>query len=203
MLKNSFISSITGEVVTEPIDVLAPHKCKSIEVKVLRSSGCYDLVEVLLPYNGPTEFPEIKKGDAVRVIGVLYTYQNNLTAYPKLKICIFASSVVTTNYPTNKNIIICQGTIVKKPILRETPKSKTICDILLAVNNDIDGLYASYIPVIAWNKKAREIAECHIGSKVQIIGRLQSREYNKVLNDISTTYTTKELSINSFKLIED
>lgn len=198
MLKNNIISSVTGIVYTEPIVVFSPDKCLSFEVSVLRKSGQRDLVNIIT-----TDLEcNVSKGDSVRVSGFLYTYQSPPKEYPRFRVCLYSLGIVKTNFATNKNVIIFQGVVVKKPQHRLTPSGIRICELLIAVNNDINGLYASYVPCIVWNEDATIVKDYKIGTAICGVGRLQSREYTKLVDGVERTFLTRELSINSYKLLE-
>ena len=74
-----------------------------------------------------------------------------------------------------------------------------ICDVLIAVNRAYNK--SDYLPCIAWGRNAKYVSELAVGSKVSIVGRIQSREYQKhtesgeVLNK-----TAYEVSINKVQL---
>lgn len=81
----------------------------------------------------------------------------------------------------SKNQIFLEGYICKPPIYRKTPLGREIADILLAVNR----LYgkSDYIPCIAWGRNAVYASNLEVGTRLQIYGRIQSREYQKQISD--------------------
>lgn len=199
MLLNNFISSFTGTVASNPIEINLPEKGLSFTLKIERTSGYEDIVEVVT-----TDFSQkVQKGEYLRVVGFLYTYQNNLSEYPKLRVCIYSTAIVRISSLTNKNVVICQGVIVKHPKLRATPSGILICDVLLAVNNELSRVSASYVPCICWNGLANQMGSLSVGTPIYAIGRLQSREYEKQIGNITHKFLTREFSINTFKVLED
>lgn len=76
------------------------------------------------------------------------------------------------------NVVVVLGNLCKEPNLRFTPSGKAICDLLVAVNRKSGA--ADYLPVIVWGRDA-EACERFLkkGSLVHVIGRIQSRNYNK------------------------
>jgi len=201
MLQNNFVSSLTGTVVEEPKEIYIPDKCQSLTIATARKSGYNDLVEIIIPCESRMTTTQVKIGDYVRVIGFIYTYENTRNEYPRVKLGLYATDMVKVSYNTNKNVIICQGTIVRTPVLRKTPAGLSVCDILLAVNNDINGVCASYVPVIAWNTRAELLSSCPVKTQLCVVGRLQSREYTKQIDGETKTFITKELSVNSFRIL--
>ena len=79
------------------------------------------------------------------------------------------------------NEVILEGYISKKPIYRKTPFGREISDILLAVNRAYNK--SDYIPCIAWGRNARFCENVAVGTEVRIVGRVQSREYEKKHED--------------------
>ena len=79
------------------------------------------------------------------------------------------------------NEVVLVGYICKKPIYRQTPFGREIADILLAVNRAYNK--SDYIPSIAWGRNARFCQNLAIGTEVKIVGRVQSRNYEKKYED--------------------
>ena len=79
------------------------------------------------------------------------------------------------------NEVVLDGFICKKPIYRKTPFGREISDILLAVKRAYNK--SDYIPCIAWGRNARFCENVPVGTEVRIVGRVQSREYEKKYED--------------------
>ena len=79
------------------------------------------------------------------------------------------------------NEVILSGYICKKPIYRQTPFKREIADVLLAVNRAYNK--SDYIPCIAWGRNARFCQNMDVGTEVKVVGRVQSRGYEKKLED--------------------
>ena len=74
-------------------------------------------------------------------------------------------------------------------------------DILLAVNRAYNK--SDYIPCIAWGRNARFCQNLEVGSEVKIVGRVQSRTYEKKFEDGTTeTRVAYEVSVASLEVIE-
>ncbi len=99
------------------------------------------------------------------------------------------------------NEIVLTGHICKSPNYRKTPLGKEISDLLIAVNRSYNK--SDYIPTIAWGRIARLCKNLAVGTEVKIIGRVQSREYEKKYEDdkieIKTAY---EISVMSLQVKE-
>lgn len=79
------------------------------------------------------------------------------------------------------NEVVLDGYICKKPIYRKTPFGREIADILLAVNRSYNK--SDYIPCIAWGRNAKFCETVPVGAEIRVIGRVQSREYEKKHED--------------------
>ena len=62
---------------------------------------------------------------------------------------------------------------------------------------------SDYIPIIFWNSNAKHASELNVGDEIQINGRIQSRKYNKVIDNVTSVMTAYEVSVTSFKKIEE
>ena len=81
----------------------------------------------------------------------------------------------------DENCISLDGYICKQPTYRKTPLGREIADILLAVNRPYGK--SDYIPCITWGRNARFASGLEVGTRLQINGRIQSREYQKRISD--------------------
>ena len=102
---------------------------------------------------------------------------------------------------TLTNEVILIGYICKKPIYRKTPFGREISDILLATNRAYNK--SDYIPCIAWGRNARFSENLEVGAEIRIVGRVQSREYEKKYEDgTSEKKVAYEVSVGSLEIIE-
>lgn len=103
---------------------------------------------------------------------------------------------------TVTNEVVLIGYICKKPIYRQTPFGREIADILLAVNRAYNK--SDYIPSIAWGRNARFCQNLEVGTEVKIVGRIQSRNYEKKYEDGTIVKKVAyEVSIGSLEIIKD
>src|SRR5699024_7773935 len=101
---------------------------------------------------------------------------------------------------TNEVVLI--GYICKKPIYRQTPFGREIADLLLAVNRAYNK--SDYIPSIAWGRNARFCQNLEVGTRVKVVGRVQSRNYEKKFEDgTSENRVAYEVSIGSLEVLEE
>ena len=104
------------------------------------------------------------------------------------------------DYVTNEVVLV--GYICKKPIYRQTPFGREIADILLAVNRAYNK--SDYIPSIAWGRNARFCQNLEVGTEVKIVGRVQSRNYEKKLEDGTILKKVAyEVSVGSLEVVKE
>ena len=103
---------------------------------------------------------------------------------------------------TITNEVVLIGYICKKPIYRQTPFGREIADLLLAVNRAYNK--SDYIPSIAWGRNARFCQNLEVGTEVKIVGRIQSRNYEKKYEDGTIVKKVAyEVSVGSLEVIRE
>ena len=104
------------------------------------------------------------------------------------------------DYITNEVVLV--GYICKKPVYRQTPFGREIADILLAVNRAYNK--SDCIPSIAWGRNARFCQNLEVGTEVKIVGRVQSRNYEKKLEDGTILKKVAyEVSVGSLEIVKE
>ena len=94
------------------------------------------------------------------------------------------------------------GYVCKKPVYRKTPLGREIADVLLAVNRPYGK--SDYIPCICWGRNARYAGNLSVGSRIQLWGRIQSREYQKRVGENNVvSRVAYEISVNKMEYIDD
>lgn len=101
----------------------------------------------------------------------------------------------------DENRIFLDGYICKPPIYRKTPLGREIADIVLAVNRPYGK--SDYIPMICWGRNAVYASGLEIGTRLQIEGRIQSREYNKIVDGICESKMAYEVSVSKMAAVEE
>lgn len=80
------------------------------------------------------------------------------------------------------NNVTLVGNMTRDPELRRTATGKAVTTFTLALNrikSSSDGQQADYISCVVWDKIAESTAQyCSKGSKVGVVGHLQSRSYD-------------------------
>lgn len=141
-------------------------------------------------------------GLTVSIKGQLRSYNNYSDKKNKLILTIFARdiSIIAAEENKNPNQIFLNGFICKPPIYRKTPFGREISDLLLAVNRAYNK--SDYIPCIAWGRNARFTDHLQVGANIKIWGRIQSRKYQKKVNDLIEEKTAYEVSVSKIEHIQ-
>ena len=124
------------------------------------------------------------RGCTIEADGQFRSYNRHEGKKNRLVLSVFVREVQFleefTDY-TKTNQIFLDGYICKEPIYRKTPLGREIADLLVAVNRPYGK--SDYIPCIAWGRNARFASGFSVGTRIQIWGRVQSREYTKKLSE--------------------
>ena len=165
---------------------------------VPRLSEQADIVPITISDRLLTTY-NLKVGDKIAVKGQFRSYNKQENNKSKLMLKMFVREIVETPLEAVTNYIEVIGYICKEPIYRTTPFKREICDVLVAVNRAYNK--SDYLPCIAWGRNARFAKSISVGEKVYLQGRVQSREYQKRLDDETVeTRTAYEISITKLSL---
>lgn len=171
--------TITGEIVSEPeySHEVYTEGFYEFTLSVPRLSGQVDLLPVTVSERLMEDF-SMEIGKVVTVYGQFRSYNKLEDEKSKLLLTVFARSITEANMEINPNTVELSGYICKEPMYRTTPFKREICDILIAVNRAYNK--SDYIPCIAWGRNARFVNNLQVGEKISVVGRIQSREYQKL-----------------------
>ena len=180
-------------------------------LEVPRLSGTSDIIPITVSDRLLTGI-DLAIGSNIIVKGQFRSYNTYDNNKNRLVLTVFAKDIITgdevevENEELKKesisNEVILNGYICKAPIYRQTPFKREIADILLAVNRAYNK--SDYIPCIAWGRNARFCKNMEVGTCVKIIGRVQSRIYEKKLEDGTVEQRVAyEVSIGSLEVINE
>ena len=179
------------------------------DLSVPRLSGNADIIPVTISERLLTE-RDVTIGSKLEVDGQFRSYNSYEQERSRLILTVFAKDIkfladdeeIEVSRDTVSNEVTLDGYICKKPIYRKTPFGREISDILLAVNRAYNK--SDYIPCIAWGRTARFCENIPIGTEVRVIGRVQSRGYEKKHEDGTVeNRVAYEVSIGSLEVIEE
>lgn len=191
---------LKGEVVSEPVfsHEVFGEGFYELNLNVKRLSDNFDIVPITVSER-LLQGGEFKVGNTVAIKGQFRSYNKLIDNKSKLLLTVFVRELTEPENIVNPNLIELTGYICKEPIYRTTPFKREICDVLLAVNRAYNK--SDYLPCIAWGRNARYVKNIQIGQKVCILGRIQSREYQKRLSETETqTRIAYEISISKIKV---
>ena len=183
-------------------------KFYSFNLSVPRLSGNADIIPITISERLFKE-DELVIDKKVRVRGQFRSYNSYEKEKNRLILTVFAKDIeflenqddeVTASKEFLSNEVVLVGYICKPPIYRQTPFGREIADILLAVNRAYNK--SDYIPCIAWGRNARFCSKMEVGTEVRLIGRVQSRNYEKKHEDGTIEpRVAYEVSIASLELV--
>lgn len=197
--ENNNILSLVGKITEVPSyshSVLGEGFFES-KIEVQRLSGEVDIL--------PITFSErlignLSVGDQIAIKGQFRSYNKLEGDHSKLMLTVFVRELLDASLVDVTNNITLVGYICKEPIYRTTPFGREIADILLAVNRAYNK--SDYLPCIAWGRNARFVKDLSIGEKLEITGRVQSRNYQKRTENDVVTKTAYEISISSIMVAD-
>ena len=181
-------------------------------LSIPRLSGNADIIPITVSERLIKE-DTLQEGKKLLIKGQFRSYNSYENEKNRLILTVFAkdvmeveddseeeSDIVRKDIITNEVVLV--GYICKKPIYRQTPFGREISDLLLAVNRAYNK--SDYIPCIAWGRNARFCQNLEVGSQVKVVGRVQSRTYEKKHEDGTIeNRVAYEVSIGSLEVIEE
>ena len=141
------------------------------------------------------------RGKYLRAFGQFRSYNKHEENHNHLILSVFVRDLefLDSMEDVKPNQIQLDGFICKQPVYRMTPLGREICDILLAVNRSYGK--SDYIPCICWGRNARFAGSLEIGSRIELVGRIQSREYQKRISEFEVVKRTAyEVSVNKLEM---
>lgn len=180
-------------------------------IEVPRLSGVSDIIPITISER-LLSGTDISVGNKILIKGQFRSYNTYENGKNRLVLTVFAKDIITEENIKEEeeelkkesvsNEVTLIGYICKKPIYRQTPFKREIADILLAVNRAYNK--SDYIPCIAWGRNARFCQNIEVGTCVKIVGRVQSRVYEKKLEDGTVQERVAyEVSVGSMEIIDE
>lgn len=182
-------------------------------LEIPRLSGNSDIIPITVSERLIKE-ETLQEGKNLLVKGQFRSYNSYENEKNRLILTVFAKDIIEVEEPqeneeneivkkdTITNEVVLVGYICKKPIYRQTPFGREISDLLLAVNRAYNK--SDYIPCIAWGRNARFCQDIEVGTQIKVVGRVQSRQYEKKHEDGTVeTRVAYEVSVGSLEIIEE
>lgn len=175
-----------------------------VDVLVRRLSNSDDRIPLMISER-LIDVQQDYTGEYIMVTGQFRSYNQHEEHKNRLVLSVFVREVSFVEEEVDgakTNTILLDGYICKRPIYRKTPLGREIADLLLAVNRPYGK--SDYIPCICWGRNARFASGFEVGEHVQILGRIQSREYVKKLTETETEKRTAyEVSVSKLECVLD
>ena len=149
-------------------------------LSVPRLSGAEDLLPITLSER-LMDGMQLEVGSQLSMEGQLRSYNKVIEGAGRLLITGFAQRLLPPDDEENPNQVQLTGALCKLPSYRTTPFGREIADLMLAVNRAYGK--SDYIPCITWGRTARFASHLKVGDRIQLLGRFQSRAYQKQLAD--------------------
>jgi len=182
------------------------------DIEIPRLSDIKDIIPVTISER-LIDDNKLVIGAKALIKGQFRSYNSYENEKNKLILTVFAKDIVFEDELSEEekenikkqqlsNEVILLGYICKKPVYRQTPFGREIADVLIAVNRAYSK--SDYIPAIAWGRTARFCQNMEPGTEVKVIGRVQSRNYEKKYEDGTVEMKVAyELSIGNLEVVNE
>ncbi len=193
---------ISGEVTSRVEFSHESHGCDFYTFKLAsrRLSGTYDEINILAN-RAIIEGIGLSTGSFIFANCSLRSFNKRTETGNKLIISAFAKELLPAPPDTYRNELTLCGAVCKPPVYRKTPLGREICDIMLATNRSYGR--SDYLPIVVWGKNARMASGLNVGDSITVLGRIQSREYTKLIDGVSQIKTTFEVSASSIEFAQN
>lgn len=174
----------------------------NFDLEIPRLSGISDIIPITISERLIANF-DLSIGKKVVIEGQFRSYNTYENSRSRLILTVFVKEIrergefEEIKVPNEVQLV---GHICRKPIYRKTPFGREIADVLVAVNRAYNK--SDYIPCITWGRNARFCEDMPIGTEVKLVGRVQSRPYEKKYDDGTVeARTAYEVSISSLEFV--
>lgn len=201
-IENNTVSAI-GEIVSELTfsHEIFGERFYTVDILVNRLSDETDTIPLMISER-LVDAKANYVGRMIKVTGQFRSYNFRIENKNKLVLRVFAREIQFVEECSDyaeANHITLDGFICKPVTYRKTPLGREIADIILAVNRPYGK--SDYIPCIAWGRNAVYASGLDVGQRIELSGRIQSREYTKAISETETkTLTTYEVSVSRMEV---
>lgn len=167
------------------------HELYKFQILVRRKSVAFDVLNCV-----SRDAKELKKGDRIRVYGYIRSRNEIYGNKRHCRIYVFCKRYEKSEMEPGLNLVQIQGNISRVGRLRKTSAEGIyIVDFIVCVT---DNMGKHFIPAIAWRKTAEMISGMKKWDEISFLGRFQSRDYEKQLEDgTREVRTAYEVSCNT------
>lgn len=175
-------------------------------LEVPRLSDTKDLLPVIISERLINDI-DMSIGNFIVIDGQFRSYNRYEDTCNKLLLRVFVRDIMVPDdneleeFKRHPNEVFLNGYLCKETKFRTTPFGREITDMLIAVNRSYNK--SDYIPCIAWGRNARYCEKLEVGDHVKLWGRIQSRKYQKKIeNESYDTKTAYEVSVTKLEHIK-
>ena len=172
------------------------------EIKINRLSDSFDILPMTVSERLLQDI-DLDKQNLVNVVGQLRSYNKTLNNKNRLVLTVFVREIKSIDEENkDPNSIFLDGYVCKEPVYRKTPLGREITDLLVAINRPYNK--SDYIPSIVWGRNAKFAKNLKVGDRIQLWGRVQSREYEKKIDENNVVKKMAyEVSISKIKKLDE
>jgi len=174
----------------------------NFDLEIPRLSGTSDIIPITISERLIANF-DLSIGKKVVIEGQFRSYNTYEDSKSRLVLTVFVKEIREKEEEEEvkvPNEVQLVGHICRKPIYRKTPFGREIADILVAVNRAYNK--SDYIPCITWGRNARFCENMPVGTEIKLVGRVQSRIYEKKYEDGTIEKRTAyEVSVSSLEFV--
>ena len=208
-MESSFENNVIkmGGVVASELELsheIYGEKFYKFYIEIDRLSGQKDRIPVIISER-LIDVDDFNIGKIIFIEGQYRSYNKmDESNKSRLILSVFVKDIsgleVSENVKTVNELTVT-GVVCKQPIYRKTPLGRDIADILLAVNRSYNK--SDYIPCIIWGRNAKYCEHLETGTTVRVVGRVQSREYEKKYEDGTVEKRVAyEVSVSKFEIVD-
>ena len=177
-------------------------KFYNMKIKINRLSDSFDILPMTASERLLQDI-DLDKQNLVNVVGQLRSYNKTLNNKNRLVLTVFVREIKSIDEENkDPNSIFLDGYVCKEPVYRKTPLGREITDLLVAINRPYNK--SDYIPSIVWGRNAKFAKNLKVGDRIQLWGRVQSREYEiKIDENNVVKKMAYEVSISKIKKLDE
>ena len=169
-------------------------------IQTKRKSGTEDVLPIHITSEQLGYMKKVPEaGDFVEVKGAFNSrnfYDEDAKKHLMLYVQVKSIVLLENVEQVSENRITIAGRLVSRGVARNTASGRIVVDFQLATLRRTNR--RSCIPCIAWGKYTNQIEDLDDDADIEVIGRIQSRNYTKVENGREITKTVYEVSVTEF-----
>jgi hypothetical protein len=159
-----------------------------------------DYIPVIVSEKVLNNMPPVPVNTRIEVEGSFRSHKIIYETERFSKYFILAEIFRITDKQEDENYYEAEGFICRLPYCKIKASGKRVCESMIAVNR-LRKTY--YLPIVTWERNAAFLGTLVVGSKVSIVGRIQSRDYTRLVNGTSMTCTAYEVAVGKIDVCKD